>query len=429
MKILNPTPHRREKDFSLKDGLSVMLNTMTAMAAMAVMTYSSTARALSLGESEALMIQHHPLIQRCALDPQIAEQLRRPDTLWDAPRLNMMGEDLLGPAESSRQNYTQWTLDLQQAVPLTGYKSALATLADLESKSAKLGCEQITQELRLALQATYLEALYWQEQSDLRAQQQSLVKNIAEGVDRQIAQGKRPGVDALHFKNEQDHAELLYTEALTTAILLKTKLQNFWPGVSLAVSEQALQWPTPEPSVPPSLAQQAAQMDYAVAQQNREATALQSVPDLTVGSALRWHPQSQNLGMNLELGWNLPNTAAYEANLTVQRHRETQALQKLQHTQYLVKQHLLHLEQQLQQKRQSQQRYVQTLIPRANVYLEKVQQGLLLGKFTLLEALEARRQAYTLKAEALQLRYDIAVLEQAMKETGTLSPPPEKEKS
>jgi outer membrane protein TolC len=399
-----------------------VISTLATLVTLAVLAYPGRAHALSLTESEALMTQHHPLIQRCALDPQIAEQLRRPDTLWNAPQLSVMGEDLLGSAASSGQNYTQWTLDLQQAIPLTGYKSALAALGNLESKSAQLGCERVAQELRQSLQATYLEALYWQEQGGLRAQQLSLVNAMAEGLERQIAQGKRPGVDALHFKNEQEHAELQHTEALTQASLLKTKLYTFWPGVSLSLSEQALQWPAPVKSLAPSLAQQAAAMDYAIAQQSREATAQQSVPDLTVGSAVRWHPESQDLGVNVELGWSLPNTAQYEAHMSVQRYRETQALQKLEYTQNLVQQHVSHLEQQLQQKRQSQQKYAQTLIPRANVYLEKVQQGLLLGKFTLLEALEARRQAYTLKAEELQLRYNIAVLEQALKETGALSP-------
>ena len=126
--------------------------------------------------------------------------------------------------------------------------------------------------------------------------------------------------------------------------------------------------------------------------------------------------------------WSLPNTEVYKAQMAVQHHRETQALQKLEHTRYLVQQQRFYLEQQLQQKQISQQKYLQTLIPRANVYLAKVHQGLLLGKFTRLEALEARRQAYTLKAEALQIRYDIAVLEQALKEIGTLSSSPEKAK-
>lgn len=386
------------------------------------------AHALSLDESEALMSKHHPLIQRCALDPQIAEQERRPDTLWSSPQLSLMGEDLFGSAASSGQNYTQWTLDLQQAIPLTPYKSALATLGQLESELARLGCEQIAQGLRQSLQAVYLEALYWQEQSLLRAQQQSLINAMTEGVERQIAQGKRPGVDALHFKNEQDRAELMHAEAITQTRLLKTKLHTFWPNAPLKLSEQPLQWPAPTP-LAPSLSQQAAILDYAIAQQNREATALQSLPDLTVGSAVRWHPESKDLGVNLELGWNLPNTVQYESSLNVKRHRETQALQKLQHTQTLISQHKNHLEQQLQQKQQSQQKYKQVLIPRANTYLDKVKQGLLLGKFTLLEALEARRHAYTLKAEELQLHYEIALLEQAIKEMGTLLPSMEKVQS
>ena len=386
------------------------------------LTQPQPARALTLPESEARMMTYHPLIQACAKNPQRAKALRAQASRWSTPRLNLVGEDLLGSATNSGQNYTQWTLEITQDIPLTGYKGALSALGEAESQAAQAQCQVLAQDLRKSLQGVYLETLYWQEQQSLHEEQVLLVKALRAGVARQIEQGKRPGVDLIRFDNEVEQAQLQWQAAQNAYALGLQKLQNFWPGHSTLDATNPLIdplfWPTEREPLNTDPKTQAAQAEDKAARQELAAVSLQSLPDLTLGSGLRWHPESQDLGINVQMGWALPNLPAYADQVEAQTLKQAQTAQALHYAQLQLQQARHQTQQNLVQKQAQWERYQTDLLPRAEDYLQKVKQGLLLGKFTLLEVLEARRQAYTLKAEALRLRYEVAQLLQERHELG-----------
>ena len=125
-----------------------------------------------------------------------------------------------------------------------------------------------------------------------------------------------------------------------------------------------------------------------------------------------------DLGINVQMGWALPNLPAYADQVEAQTLKQAQTAQALHYAKVQLQQARHQTQQSLAQKQAQWERYQTDLLPRAEDYLQKVKQGLLLGKFTLLEVLEARRQAYTLKAEALRLRYEVAQLLQERHELG-----------
>lgn len=384
---------------------------------------NSRAQALSLAESEARLAQYHPLIQACQKDPAIAQALQAQASHWNAPRLNLVGEDLLGSAATSGQNYTQWTLELQQDIPLNDYRSRLKQLGTQEALAAQAQCQVVTQTLRQQLQSAYLEALYWQEAVHLQQEQVVLVEQLREGIARQIAQGKRPGLDLLRFDSEQDLARLALQQAQKEAQQRREQLALFWTGspeFTPPLAEERLQWPGQRPALEHSLSARAAQAQYTVAQKALETAQYQGLPDLTLGSGLRWHPESQDVGINVQVGWSLPNLQAQADRLTVHELEQAKASDALRFAQQTAQQSQRQLQQQLQQKQAQWQLYQTQLIPRAQHYLEKMQKGLLLGKFTLLEVLAARQQAYTLKEEALRLQIALNGLQQALRELGPI---------
>lgn len=392
-----------------------------ALSACLVSWPGTQAQALSLAESEARLAQYHPLIQACQKDPAIARALQSQASRWNTPRVNLVGEDLLGSAASSGQNYTQWTLELQQDIPLNDYRHRLKQLGTQEAMAAQQQCQLVAQTLRQQLQSAYLEALYWQESVQLQQEQVALVEQLREGIARQIAQGKRPGLDLLRFDSEQNRARLALQQAQKEAQQRREQLALFWTGspeLTPPLVDERLQWPAQRPALEQSLSTQAAQAQYDVTQKALETAHHQGLPDLTLGSGLRWHPESQDVGVNFQLGWSLPNVQAQTDRLTVYQLEQAKAADALHFAQQAYRQNHRQLQQQIQQKQAQWQLYQAQLIPRAQSYLEKMQKGLVLGKFTLLEVLAARQQAYTLKEEALRLQIELSGLYQALRELG-----------
>ena len=132
------------------------------------------------------------------------------------------------------------------------------------------------------------------------------------------------------------------------------------------------------------------------------------LPPLRIGSGLRWHPQSGELGINLQLGWDLPvwhqqQDALRAASLRQEQQqwlrRQLEAGQAGQRAQLCLQSRALG---------QQLQAYEQELLPAASDYRARIQRGLEAGKFGTLVLLQARQQLTELQQMHLQLRIDAA---------------------
>lgn len=363
-------------------------------------------QALTLEQSQQ-QIKDHLALQACqqALLQQQAHAQQVGN--WLNPELELAAEDL-GPTAGSDQNYQQWTFSLSQALPLTPRLQLHQQWSQAEVSRAALNCQLLQRELLWQVSEVYIEALYWQEQYRLMQQQEQRQQAFIQALSRQISLGKRaqhelivPQSELMQMHLKQEQAEQHYRQAIA-------KLFNFWGAAPPAeVFSLSLQWPVLSELLP----LQPTSGDLYVKEQEAKLNSAQLelaiskhelLPDLQLGSGLRWHPQSQELGVNLTIGWQLPlwelrkfGVAAAEAQLK----KSALELQWVQQQRQLL---LSQLQAQQQYASQSWQRYQQQLLPAQAEHLLVLDKSLKLGRVDLLHYLKSQQQHFELQQQALE---------------------------
>lgn len=366
----------------------------------------AASQALTLEQSQQ-QLKDHLALQACqqGILQQQARALQSGG--WLNPELELAAEDL-GPAAGSDQNYQQWTLSLSQALPLTPRLQLRQQWSQAEVNRAALNCQLLKQELLWQVSEVYIEALYWQEHTRLFQEQAQRQQAFIQALSRQVTLGKRaqhelivPQSELMQLQLKQAQAEQHHRQAVT-------ELFHFWralpPADPLTLN---LQWPVL------SEAQLGSQIgvDLLVKEQEAKVNSAQlelalseheRLPDLQLGSGLRWHPQSQELGVNVTFSWQLPllelrKYAVYAAQ--AQLKKSELELQMLQQQRQLL---LTQVQHQQEYASQSWQRYQQQLLPAQAEHLLILEKGLKLANIDLLQYLKAQQQHFELQQQALE---------------------------
>lgn len=366
---------------------------------------------LTLAQAQTLMLEHHPGLKACRQDPEIALALRRQQAKPQLPGIDLEAEDF-GPAAASQQQFLQYTLSVSQTLSLTERPKLTLELGELEAKAADAACQQQARELSLNLANLYFEGLYWQERLELAKRQQHDAETSLGLIERQISSGKLSPLErtppAQELTRRKLDQELAYSR-------LKTRLEqmaSFWPGQVL--NPQKLSWPPTKQVDPgqqsnpdlPELRRQQIQEQIALLETRQAEAGI--IPDLRLGSGLRWHPQGQELGLNVQLGWDLPVWHQQQDALNAARLTQTRESLLTDQTRRQLNSRRSQLCMQVKELAYQVKAYEQTLLPEATAYLEQVRRGLDAGKFGTLTLLQARQQLAELEQTLLQWRIEAA---------------------
>lgn len=376
------------------------------LSSLVVLTLSAPAQALSLQEAWQRLESRSLSRQACALEAPRLQAERQQAARPSNPSLDLNAEDL-GPAAGSSQNYHQWTLGLQQALPLNNRQALQKALGEQEVQASQARCARSLNRARLEVGYDYLEAVTAHEVWVLQQRRVVQLQTLLNGLEREINHGRLAPLNRMLPANELTRSQLAANVALQQWLLSQQKLTSHWGGQ--AHEAEALSWPQlSAPEGDPLNAEQTAETEAARLQLALAES--KSIPDLTVGSALRWHPQSQDLGINAQLGWEIPLQPQQDGVRAAELHLEQLALfhREAQRQRLLERQHL---EQMRASLHQQLTRYDQDLLPTAAGYLEQVSQGLLQGRLTVTQVLEARRHQLELEQERLHLRQQLARVE------------------
>jgi len=359
-------------------------------------------------------LSHSPQLQACrqAFNAQQAEL--QAAGLWQNPRLEVDGEDFLGTA--ANKDYHQWTLSLSQAIPwgprLDATRTALAAGLKIQAQDCALQALQV----QLALGRHYLEALSATEQLAQWQAQVALAQDLLQRSERLLIAGKitrlehqAPERMLAEIKRARDDAAAYQSSQLQL-------LQSYLPA-DMTVNAADLQAP-PDLStlaVPTHELQQLQallQLHPTVQQAQLAVTAAQAWlavekerpwPDLAVASGLRWHPLSQDLGLNLRLGADLPVYHQNQTGVTAAEARLQQAHQHLIQVEQSQLRALLTLIQDWQQARRHASQLGNVLLPLALSEVKALETGWLSGSqnYTSLNWLQSRLRLQSLQQEHL----------------------------
>ncbi len=378
---------------------------MTLMSLVLTLPAQAETGVLSLDQAQALMQEHHPGLKACRQDPEIALALRRQQAKPLLPGIDIEAEDL-GPAASSQQQFMQYTLSLSQTLPITERPKITLQLGELEAQAAEADCQTQARELSLGLATLYFEGLYWQERLELAKRQQQDAEASLKLIKRQISSGKLSPLESTPPTQELARRKLDQELASSRLKARIERMSSFWPGQTLNISH--LSWPKlgQTQSDLPQLRRQ--QLQEQIAALTTRQTEAEIIPDLRLGSGLRWHPQGQELGLNVQLGWDLPIWHQQQDALNAARLTQNRESLLTEQTRRQLESRRSQLCLQASELSHQVKAYEQNLLPEATAYLEQVHRGLDAGKFGTLTLLQARQQLAELEQTLLQWRIESA---------------------
>lgn len=386
---------------------------LTALAAQALAPENT---ALSLSQALADMHQNHPSLKACQQELKALENQAQSAGLLENPQIEALGEDFLGNAASSGQNYMQFTLSASQKLPLGGRLNQQQAVLKQQWQTQQAQCDLRKRHLDQELSRHFLAVLNGQESLALAQALLARAQTLLKQTERLIEAGKLTQLERTFPATEVARLEIETEQKQLLLQLSRQTLSSYWQAQP--VSERVL---TPLFARAPQVENAAAliaahphsqelQLRILLAQQEKELALARFWPDLSLGSGLRWHPQSQELGLNLSLGvplqiFSSPGLAVELAQIRLEQARlEKQALESQ------LKRELDQLLAKIEQAQQREKRYRQELLPLAETHLQNLNRLLEMGKITALQVLQAQQQWLQLQTETLRARQDLSEL-------------------
>lgn len=285
------------------------------------------AASLSLEQALDRVYREHPELWRLRQEQRIWAARERQAGLGPNPELSLIGEDFAGSAAFTSDRFTQFTLELAQALPLSDRIERSRQLARLNQQLAYWDYRVRLQELGAEVYSAYARLQNLQARQHLAAELIQGAQAMHSLLERAVSAGKLAPPVLLQSELELQSAR---AEAARLELARQGELRNLallWGGAE-APSGMLSSGPPQIPSLPvlrerlvshPRLARwetEKAQRAAALA-----AAQAQSSPDLTIAGGLRYHPPL-DWGAVLILGMPLALNHANQGQIEEARLRQ-----------------------------------------------------------------------------------------------------------
>lgn len=401
-----PTPRPSKKG---KMG-SVFCLAVTAL----LWTASATAsQALSLSQALAEVYPNQPALKACQQELKALENQARSAGLLENPQVELLGEDFLGNAAGSNQNYMQFTLSANQKLPLGGRLSQQSAVFQRQWDAQTAQCALRKRLFDQGFSVHFLAVLQQQESLALTQDMHSRAQQLLKQTERLIEVGKITRLERTFPATEVARLAIEVEQKQRALELSRQTLFSYFASPPKAEADLSPPWKTPFPPLPERQTLLEAhplyrerQLQVKRAQQEQELAQARFWPDLSLGSGLRWHPQSQEWGVNLSLGVPLQIFSAPSLGVELAQIRLEQAQFEREALRQELERELQQLLSKFQHAQVRETRYREQLLPLAEAHLEQVHRLLNAGKITVLQVLQAQQQVLQLQSEALQARQE-----------------------
>lgn len=306
------------------------------------------------------------------------------------------------------------TVAVAQLIELGGKRAARLNLAGRQRDLAGGLIAQKRAELCASLRETFFELLAAQARVELAAESLVLTQEDADSVRRQIKAGRLPAVAANRADIEMTNATLAAARARAALnreqrqlgallgdparrVLVTGSLASLPTLPALTVLEDAL-------SVAPGL--KTASLETARRMAQSEVEASHRYGDLTVSAGMRYLSEVREPAGMLSVSIPLPFSNRNQGNLARAQGavQQAAALERLMEIE--LERDLYDAYQRYQTAVQAAMRIADTIVPAAETTLAATSRGFKLGKFGLIELIDARRVLLTARAQLIDARLE-----------------------
>ncbi len=378
-------------------------------------TLSEASGVLNIEQAQALALMNHPALLAVSWESRARDAARLQAGLLPNPIFGFEIENFIGSGAFSGTDTAEATLSLQQRFETAGKRSKRKKVAGLER--ALLGWDYETLRLNLFTEVSqiFVEVLGDQEKILLAKDLLKLAAQVADVVERRVDAGKVSPVEAVKAKVALSLAKIELSRAERELISSRKSLSAMWgstdpqfkslvgqlsPNAHLPSFEKLSAHLSQNPELArwdTELAQRAAVVDLEKAN---------AVPDVSFGAGFRQFNATDDSALLAGILIDLPVFDRNQGNIQGARAQHSKALAARQAAILRLKTGLAQAYRFLSTTHVEAEGLKNEVLPGAQKAFDAVSEGYRLGKFDLLDVLDAQRTLSQARAQYLQTQID-----------------------
>lgn len=363
-----------------------------------------TSLSLTLSEAHALARAHNPELAQARLELQALQAAEQQAGARPSPELGLLVEDTRAATRST-------TLHWAQPIELGGKRAARQAAAGLAREQAAVALAARDADLTAGVTAAFHEVLGAQAQLGQAEQASAVARRVTEAVRQRLRAGKVPPLEAAKAEVAEAGAQADLAAAQAALRLARAGLAALGipPAAAATTAEGDA---TALPALPDELrlaealpdapVLQLARLDIARRQALSDGERARRLPDLTVTLGAKRDAEAGRTMAVLGLSLPLPLADRYSGALREALLREDQAREALQAATLKLQLDITQASTRLHLSREQARQLADAALPTARTAYETALRGYELGKFSLLDVLDAQRTLAHLSRQQLQ---------------------------
>ncbi|MES2105354.1 MAG: TolC family protein [Pseudomonadota bacterium] len=370
---------------------------------LAELATSGPAAPLTLAAAIQRALQSNPDLRASARDIEIADGLVMQAGARPNPELALLSE---GRQKESRTT----TLQLNQLLELGGKRAARITAAERERDTAAAGLAGRSTEVRANVISAFFDVQVAQQRLQLAQAMQQLAQQVTQAAVRRVAAGKVSPVEETRARVAESSAKLELGQASGELALARSRLAACWgspaadfgtlaaPQTSGAADASLAELQTRLMASPQLLR---ARLEVDSRQAQAELERRRRIPDLTLSLGSKRDEQAGRSQTIVGLSLPLPVFDSKQGNLLSALRKTDKARDELAATANRLALELFAAYQRRQQAGAELDALSSDILPGAQSAYEAAVKGFELGKFNLLDVLDAQRTLFQSKSQYL----------------------------
>jgi len=375
-----------------------------------------SARAMSLDDALQRAVSGHPSLEATRYEILAAEADADQAGLPLNPELEAEVENVAGSGEYTGADAAEYTMLLNQTVQLGGKRAHQRAEADLSAEIARAELELARRELEAGVTAAFFTALAAQEEVLLAEKMEQIGEDMLDQTKRRVDAGGSSPLELSKAELELAHARAALSDAEGRRQSARSQLAAFWGGTgedmkSLNGDLFALEEIGGESALlssverHPSLIKAEAEVRRAKASLTLENA--QRLPDLTVGAGVRLDEASSDHAFLFRAAIPLGVVNRNQGGRAAAGARLQRAEAELEVARRDIRNRILEAAQAYSQARAAAQIINDDLLPAARRAFELAREGYNLGRFAVLDLLDAERSLFEIELRRISAVLDL----------------------
>lgn len=370
---------------------------------------------LTLGESLSLALMKNPALAAFSWEIKARDAARIQAALLPNPELGFEIENFVGSAPFTGMDQAESTVSLGQLIESAGKRGKREQVASLNRDLAGWDYETARLDLFTKVTKSFISVLGDQQKLALSEDLLKLAEKLAEAVSKRVNAGKVSPVEEIKARVARTSAKIDLDRAERALRSSRKVLAAMWGSTKplFQSAKGSLSVPTTLPAFDELIDRlsrnpELARLSIEIAKRKAVITLekANAIPNITVGGGFRQFNESDATALVGGISIDLPVFDRNQGGIAEARAQHSKALAEQDATALKLRAALAEAYRSLSTSHAEAEGLKNNLLPAAELTFDAVNEGYRLGKFDLLDVLDAQRTLAQARAQYLQARID-----------------------